>query len=79
MDTEITVRIVSDAEGYFIARAVGYPGVISFGRSEEEVMADIEKVWHGMAHFNAIKNMGNAKRPIYKGSATEKSFRLQVA
>lgn len=76
METEITVRIAKGDDGFVVARAVGYPGVITFGRNEEEVMAEIEVVWSAMAHFNAIKNMGNPARPIYQGSATEKKFRL---
>jgi predicted RNase H-like HicB family nuclease len=74
IETEITVRIVKDTEGYFIARAVGYLGVISFGRSEDEVMSDIREIWFAMAHFNAIKNIGDSKRPIYSGATTEKKL-----
>ena len=81
MENEITipVRIVSDGEGRFVGRAVGYPGVIVSGDTQEEVMQRIEVVWHKMAQISAIKSVGNAKRPIYKGSAKEIDLRLQVA
>ncbi|WP_420147197.1 type II toxin-antitoxin system HicB family antitoxin [Spirosoma sp.] len=78
MENEIIVRIAKGDDGFVIARAVGYPGVITFGRSEEEVMREIQIVWNGMAQIDAIKHMGNPKHPIYKGHTTEKRFRLQA-
>jgi predicted RNase H-like HicB family nuclease len=80
METEITVRIVADDNGYFIAKAVGYPGVITFGKSQEEAVSGIQEAWNAMAQFNAIKNIGNPKQPIYSRSASnDVNLKLQFA
>lgn len=54
MKTEITVRVVSDDNGYFVAKAVGYPGVVTFGKSEHEAVSRIGEAWNAMAQFNAF-------------------------
>lgn len=79
MENEITVRIVEGDESYFIARAVGYPGVSSFGKSQEQAIERIEDAWMAMNRFEAIKNMPGGRRPVDNSHATETNLRLQFA
>lgn len=80
-NNEVTVRIIETEDGSYVAKAIGYPGVIAYGRDKEEVKEDIEAVWYAMANFNAIKNVGNKTLPIYTGKAKteETTFRPQFA
>ena len=79
METEITVRVVEGDEGYFIARAIGYPGVSAFGKSQEQAIEGIKEAWMTMNRFNAIKNMAGGRRPVNNGHTTETNLRLQFA
>jgi len=79
MKTEITVRVVSDDNGYFVAKAVGYPGVVTFGKSEDEAVSRIREAWNAMAQFNAIKSKDTTKPSAFLGASTETNIQLQFA
>jgi predicted RNase H-like HicB family nuclease len=79
MNNEITIRYFNSEDGYIIAKAVGYPGFIAFGKTMEQIESRINEAFRAMAQFNAIKTIGNPDRPIYSGgSSNEKNIRLQA-
>ena len=79
MDTRIVVRVENDENGHFIAKAVGYPGVITFGRSQEEAVGRVQVAWDAMARFNAIKTNKETNAPDSWKSSSEMNFQLQFA
>lgn len=78
-ETKITVRIVNDENGHFIVKAVGYPGVVTFGRTQEEAMERVQEAWDAMAKFNAIKGKRNTTISDNWGSYSEIDYQLQFA
>lgn len=78
MAPDITIRYFNDENENIIAKAVGYPGVVAFGRSQQQVEARIREAWNAMAQFNAIKSIGDVNRPIYSGGINEKKIPLQL-
>lgn len=77
MNTTIDIHVDTDEKGHFIIRAIGYPGVVTFGRSKEEAMGRIQEAWDAMAKFNAIKSNKNATAS--DRSSSEMNFQLQFA
>ena len=74
----IIVNVIDNGQGYFVAKAIGYPGVITFGRSAEAAAAKIQEAWNAMAQFNAIKSVGNPKRTRHS-FGQEVNVQLQLA
>jgi hypothetical protein len=42
---DVQLHVVQCKEGNFIARAIGYQGVIAWGETEEQVMQRIKSAW----------------------------------
>lgn len=79
MEKEITIQFVTDEDGYFIGKAVGYPGVIAFGKTQQAMIEGIKEAWFAMDDFNTMRNIGKSSRPAYNGKITETNLRLQLA
>ncbi len=77
MNTEITVSIVSDNAEGFIAKAVGFPGVITYGKTQEEAVSFIPEAWNAMVQFNAIQQIGS-NRQRRRGSLMGEERRIQL-
>lgn len=77
---KIEVRIIEDEEGYFIAKAVDYRGVIAFGRSEEEVMDRIAWAWFSIyqAQTKTTMRRHTTHNPVSPG-VNERNLELQFA
>lgn len=76
-EKQVIVEVVQDDQGYFIGKAVGYPGVISFGRTQEAMMDGIREAWVAIDDFNMMRNIGKSSRPA--GPVTQTNLRLQLA
>lgn len=79
METDITVRIVEDEDGYFVGKAVGCPGVVTFGKTKEEVIEGIQDAFKAMAQFQAMKLIGKPKHPLHSQWENEFNVPLQYA
>lgn len=45
LETQLTVAITKDNEGFFIGQIIEYPSVISEGESEKELIENIKDVF----------------------------------
>lgn len=79
MEKEITIRFMEDEDGYFIGKADGYPGVISYGRSKEAMMDGIREAWFAVDEFNSIRNLSASSNSANKGPKKQATLRLQLA
>lgn len=64
MKTEITVKVMACDEGYFVAEAVDYPGVVTFGKSIPEIESGIWDAFFAVKEFNEMKQIGKSSRPM---------------